>query len=335
MPGMRPSVTVLEGGSRTSSPLEAAYDHFRLVLQGDLVSDRTLDHYDDMVQPFLKWAADAGARRFEDVPSVLVERYRAELAVRPGRCGRRLQPRTVLDSHKALATFFRWASAKKYPVDPEILSHKRPRVPKKEPTIYHIAQVRAILAQCNPRVPQEDLVVRLLVGSGVRVSEACGLSLVGPDGMSDLMLDSMQRNRVELRVRWDAGAKGKKSRRVPITPKLAAAIKQYEARHRPDVIHPHMLINERGMPYQRFGIDAIMDRLKRRTGLRVHAHAFRHTFATVATKLGWNMEYVRAALGHADYKELQTYVQLAASRDLGPRKEWLEFIVASPVVEWL
>src|SRR5215471_14049148 len=110
MAAMRPSVTVLEGGNRRPSPLEAAYDHFRLVLQGDLVSDRTLDHYDGMVQPFLSWAADAGARRFEDLPSEVVERYRAQLAVRVGRHGRRLQPRSVLDSHKALTTFFRWAS---------------------------------------------------------------------------------------------------------------------------------------------------------------------------------------------------------------------------------
>lgn len=29
---------------------------------------------------------------------------------------------------------------------------------------------------------------------------------------------------------WSAGAKGRKSRRVPITPKLAAAIKRYEVR---------------------------------------------------------------------------------------------------------
>ena len=56
MPGMRPSVTVLEGGSRQPSPLEAAYDHFRLVLQGDLVSDRTLDHYDDMIHAFSRCA---------------------------------------------------------------------------------------------------------------------------------------------------------------------------------------------------------------------------------------------------------------------------------------
>jgi integrase len=44
------------------------------------------------------------------------------------------------------------------------------------------------------------------------------------------MTDSLGRGRVELRVRWDAGAKGRKSRRVPITPKLASTIKRYEAR---------------------------------------------------------------------------------------------------------
>jgi len=52
------------------------------------------------------------------------------------------------------------------------------------------------------------------------------LALAGPDGLSDGMTESLGRGRVELRVRWDAGAKGPKSRRVPITPKLAAAIKR-------------------------------------------------------------------------------------------------------------
>ncbi len=63
----------------------------------------------------------------------------------------------------------------------------------------------------------------------------------------------------------------------------------------------------------------MMDRLKDRTGLRVHAHALRHTFATVATKLGWNFEHLRAAMGHADNGVLQQYVRLATERDLGSR----------------
>lgn len=151
--------------------------------------------------------------------------------------------------------------------------------------------------------------------------------------MPDLMPDSIVRGRVELRVRWDAGAKDRKSRRVPITVKLAGAIKRYEGRHRPEVEHPHLLINERGQPYQRYGIDAMMDRLKERSGFRVHAHAFRHTFATVATKLGWNFEHLRAAMGHSDYKVLQRYVRLAIDRDLGSRREWAEFVVTNPGLE--
>ena len=66
----------------------------------------------------------------------------------------------------------------------------------------------------------------------------------------------------------------------------------------------------------------MIDPLKERTGFRVHAHAFRHAFATVATKLGWNFEHLRGAIGHSDYKVLQRYVRLAIERDLGPRRDW-------------
>ena len=170
------------------------------------------------------------------------------------------------------------------------------------------------------------------MGSGVRNSEVCGLAVDGPDGLSDLMLDSLNRGRVELRVRWDGGAKGKKSRRVPITPRLAAAIRRYQARHRRVTDVSTLLVNERSRSYTRFGIDAMMDRLEARVGFKVHAHGFRHTFATVATKLGWNFEHLRAAMSHANYAMLQRYVRLATERDLGSLKDWSELIVANPAL---
>jgi integrase/recombinase XerD len=126
----------------------------------------------------------------------------------------------------------------------------------------------------------------------------------GPDGLPDLMLDSLDHGRVELRVRWDAGAKGKKSRRVPITAKLAATIKRYEARHRDHARVPTILVNDRGMSYTPWGIDQFMDRLEKRIGSHIHAHGFRHTFATVACQAGWNLERLRSAMGHADYAVL-------------------------------
>jgi integrase len=336
---MAPQVTVLSGGAAPASPprtqLRVAYEHFRLERQGDLVSEKTLETYETHVEPFLSWVDDeCGVRRFSDLDIGTVRSYRAREATRIGKHGRQLRPHTVLDSHKTLLTFLRWCRTEGYEFDPRILELKRPKVPKPEADVYHMSQLKAVLAACNRRVPQEELAVRILVGSGVRASELCGLALVGPDGLSDVMTDSLARGRVELRVRWDGGAKGKKSRRVPITPRLAGAIKGYEGRHRREVRHGELLINEHGHPYKRYGIDAIMDRLQRRVGFRVHAHAFRHTFATVATKLGWNFEHLRAAMGHAEYKELQRYVRLATERDLGSRRDWLDFIAANPATNW-
>jgi integrase len=334
---MGPAMRVIHSTARAGqrSAIEAAHDHFRLERQGNLVSSSTLEHYDYMVRPFLAWlrASHPHLARFEDLGVVAVRDYRAQLAARVGRHGRQLQPESIFDSHRALRTVLRWAAEEGYPIDGRILKLKRPQVPGKEATLYHIVQLRQVLAVCNRELPQEELAVRLLIGSGIRASELCGLAREGPDGLSDLMLDSLTRGRVELRVRWDAGAKGRRSRRVPITPKLAAAIKRYEARHRRLGDTSSILVNERGLAYKRFGIDAIMDRLQRRVGFRVHAHGFRHTFATVATKLGWNFEHLRAAMGHADYTVLQRYVQLATERDLGPRKEWFEVIVERPAAE--
>ena len=335
---MNPAVSVLPGGvssaTRRQPPVAAAYQHFRLDRQGMLVSARTLEYYDGMVLPFLRWLDAEGVPRFDRLDVARVRLYRAQLAVRPGRRGSPLQPKTILESHRAILCFLRWARREGYHVDDRILELKAPRVPDKEPTIYHIAQVRKVLAACNPAVPTEDLVVRILLGSGLRRAEICGLAVLGPDGLSDVMTDSLGRGRVELRVRWDAGAKGRKSRRVPITPKLAAAIKRYEARSRPETDLPQLLINEHSKPYQGPGIKAMMDRLTLRTGFRVHAHAFRHTFATVAAKLGWNFEHLRAAMGHSDYGMLQRYVRLATERDLGPRADWLELIASNPATEW-
>jgi integrase/recombinase XerD len=338
---MAAQVTVISGGgasaSRPRSQLWIAYEQYKLERQGDLVSEKTLETYQTHVEPFLTWVADEnGVRRFADLDIGTVRAYRAREATRKGSHGRPLSPFTVLDSHKSLLTFLRWAKAEGYEFDPRILELKRPRVPKPEADVYHVSQLKEVLKACNREMPQEELAVRILVGSGVRASELCGLALVGPDGLSDVMTDSLARGRVELRVRWDAGAKGRKSRRVPITAKLAAGIKAYEGRHRPhDTSFGELLINHHGRPYRRYGIDAIMDRLQRRVKFRVHAHAFRHTFATVATKLGWNFEHLRAAMGHAEYKELQRYVRLATERDLGSRKDWLEFIVANPATDWV
>jgi integrase len=60
-------------------------------------------------------------------------------------------------------------------------------------------------------------------------------------------------------VRWHAGAKGRKARRVPITPQLALAIKRYVARDRMKSDLDVLLVNRLGRAYGKWGIDAMMD----------------------------------------------------------------------------
>ena len=51
----------------------------------------------------------------------MLRAYRAELSTRVGIHGRKLQPHSILDSHKALLTFFRWAKAEGYQFDARVL----------------------------------------------------------------------------------------------------------------------------------------------------------------------------------------------------------------------
>lgn len=104
----------------------------------------------------------------------MVQTYRAQLAAQPSQYGRALQPKTILESHRAILCFLRWAKREGYRIDERILDLVAPRVPLKEPTVYHIAQLRKALEACNPAVSTEARVVRLLVGSGMRRAEVYG-----------------------------------------------------------------------------------------------------------------------------------------------------------------
>ena len=131
-------------------PIRTAYEHFRLERQGAPMSRSTLDSYDAMVLPYLMCLDGEGVERFEHMGVEHARLYRALLAHTPGRHGRPLQPDTLHGSHRAIGTFLRWACKEGYGIDSRILELPAPRIPEKEPNVYHIAQVRAVVP-CWPR----------------------------------------------------------------------------------------------------------------------------------------------------------------------------------------
>ena len=304
--------------------LRDAVELFMLDRKGLDVSVWTERFYDTHLGAFLRWleAERPAVRGVDDITVDDVRTYRAYMASRrpinnPRKEG--LERETLQASQRALRTFLSWARGDGYLIDDRILALRMTRVPQKDITVFTADQVQRILAACAG--PQEEMTVRILVGLGVRRAEAIGLCTRAPDGLPDISLDSLDR--------WNAGAKGQKTRRVPITPALAARVKRFEARERPAVAYPEILISAAGRPFTTWGIDSMMDRLRRRLGFRVHCHAFRHTFATVMATEGANLERLRTMLGHEDYHTLLRYVRLASVRDLGRRKEW-EKLIALP-----
>ncbi|HUZ88032.1 MAG TPA: hypothetical protein VNF26_13890 [Candidatus Baltobacterales bacterium] len=182
-------------GPAAPTPLMEAYAHFRLDRQAIPCSKATMLTYEYTLGAFLRWVAreHPEVRRFEDLDVVVVRQYRAEMAERQGVHGKTLTPETLSGADRSMRTFFRWAVGEGYPVAPRILQMPKVRVPWKEPTRFHINQLRSILGACNPQRPQEALAVRILVGAGVRRAELSGIAVQGPDGLPDLMLDSFDR----------------------------------------------------------------------------------------------------------------------------------------------
>lgn len=146
----RGAVVEAAGRFRGQPAIEAGYQHFRLERQGALLAPNTLLWYDRMVLPFLAWLGEQDVRSFDDLDAGLVRSYRAGLAARPGQHGRPLAPKTLLESHRAILCFLRWARREGYGIDERILDLVAPRVPQKEPTVYHIAQLHRILEACSP-----------------------------------------------------------------------------------------------------------------------------------------------------------------------------------------
>jgi site-specific recombinase XerD len=54
----------------------------------------------------------------------------------------------------------------------------------------------------------------------------------------------------------------------------------------------------------------MLRRLKKLIGFAVHAHKFRHTFATEYLKRGGEIERLRKILGHTSYAMVMRYVHL-------------------------
>jgi integrase/recombinase XerC len=200
---------------------------------------------------------------------------------------------------------------------------RAPNLPKTLPKPLPISEAKRLsdtdLRAGEEREPwvlaRDAAVLALLYGSGLRISEALGLTrgAVPAPGAGDVIIVT---------------GKGNKTRMVPVLPQVLQAIAEYVA------LCPYDLPDDapifrgaKGGPLSPRIIQLAMARLRGAMGLPDTAtpHALRHSFATHLLARGGDLRAIQELLGHASLSTTQIYTAvdteqlLKVYRDAHPR----------------
>lgn len=189
-----------------------------------------------------------------------------------------------------------------------------PKVPKGLPKALSETEVGLLLDAVvgnEPLVRRDRVIVEVLYGTGLRISELVGLSL------SDVDLDAGL-------IR--AFGKGAKERIVPLgTHAVRAVVAWLDEKGRP-MLEPErwarrddqeaLLLNSRGGRLSRQGAWTAVTKAGERAGIRAHLtpHVLRHSCATHMLDHGADIRTVQELLGHASITTTQVYTMISTER---------------------
>lgn len=163
---------------------------------------------------------------------------------------------------------------------------------------------------------RDSLILELLYGSGLRLSELTGLKL------NDVSLDARGQRDDSVRVL----GKGNKQRVVPLGSAARAALDAYLPA-RPSFAHPRsgqldaqaLLLNRFGRPLGPRSVQNIVQRYGALATGRsdLHPHALRHTCATHMLEGGADLRAIQELLGHSSLSTTQRYTHVSIQQLLG------------------
>ena len=177
------------------------------------------------------------------------------------------------------------------------------RTPTKLPTVYSVAEVRAIFGATTSL--KYRTLFKLVYATGLRLSE-----------VAHLRLTDLDRTRRLITVR---SGKGKKDRIVMLTNKLEAVINEYLSEYKPSAF----LFEEAGNaePLQSRTIQYVYGNTVRFAGIQKTGgiHTLRHSFATHLLESGTDrnggpFRYIQALLGHESILTTMRYTHVTADK---------------------
>ena len=273
------------------------------------MSPKTLEAYARDAGQFLDFLAGhlGGAPSLKQLARLTPQDVRAFMAARrgDGLSGRSLM--RVLAGARSFARFLERNGKGKVGA---LAAVRAPKVAKSLPKPLSVGAARRIadagLRAGEAREPwilaRDAAVLALLYGSGLRISEALGLTHADLRGAQDAITVT---------------GKGNKARMVPLLPQVAGLIADYIALCPFDLpAEGPLFAGARGGPLKPRIVQLAMARLRGALGLADTAtpHALRHSFATHLLARGGDLRSIQELLGHASLSTTQIYTAVDAER---------------------
>ncbi len=272
------------------------------------MSPKTLEAYRRDVLQFLAFLAEhlGGAPSLKELAALKPADVRAFMAARREQ---NIGSRSLMRTLAGVRAFARFLERNGKGKVGALAAVRTPKIAKNLPRPLPAAAAKRVAdpdsSAGDEREPwihaRDAAVLALLYGSGLRISEALGLTR-GEFGARDTITVT---------------GKGRKERMVPVLPQVAKLIADYIALCPYDLAEEGPLfVGAKGGPLSARVIQLAMARLRGALGLAETAtpHALRHSFATHLLARGGDLRSIQELLGHASLSTTQIYTAVDAER---------------------
>ena len=289
---MRPNEVASALGVRNEEPnLEALLESFLEYLQDVRgYSEKTVETYEIALRQMSDvshWYEEEGVRVLDITP------FRLKIV--------KNSKKTIVKKLSAVRSLVKYLEDQRS-LSVRVISDETIKVPQSLPKPIEEKYIDEVLHRATL---QEQLIISMLYGLGLRISELSGLKLT------------------DIKAGWvEIRGKGNKVRQLPLLESLQVLLQTYIENARPRVY----LFEKGNAPMNSSQLRYKVTKLFKASGIKATPHQLRHSFATHLLNHGARIADVSELLGHETMATTQVYTKL------GSVKKMQEYMKAHPLV---
>jgi integrase/recombinase XerC len=289
-------------------------NYLQHVRVGKRLASKTVDLYAHELTK-LQSLCDEQNLSLTDVQNLHIRRWVANRHS-SGKKGKGLGSKTLALQLSSWRGFYKWLINNGEITHNPCLDVKPPKAAKPLPKALGVDAAMALAqyqpSEVTPLSVRDSLIVELLYGCGLRVSELVGLDVVASD-------EAMQEGRGwidEQAGEVHVFGKGSKRRMVPLGSKALDALLAYKPYRmvlcKGNALEPALLIGSKGKRLTRAAVWGSLRSRSLAAGLTssVHPHMLRHSFASHVLQSSGDLRAVQELLGHSSIASTQVYTRL-------------------------